>query len=89
MSDGEHLVVEGTEVLVVRTGNSLRVVCGDEPIGSLELAGDGTSFVARRPSGNAVTRPSAWGGAVTAQFGSRELAVRALLNLPEHGGDDG
>ncbi len=86
----EDLVVDGARVQFVRSDDgSLAVFTlaagNDEParIGSLELLGDGSSFVVRSLEGHALTRPSPWGGAVTAHFSSRDLAVRALLRAGE------
>ena len=83
----EDAVVDGAPVRFVRSGEgswsvfSLRAGSDEAvPIGSLELAEDGAGFVARRREGGVLTRPSPWGGPVTARFGSRDLAARALLD---------
>lgn len=76
----ETLVVDGLEVSVSSLeGNRFRLVSRDGEIGTLELVPGGAGFVARRPDGDSVKRPSPWGGEVTARFQTRELAVRALL----------
>lgn len=84
--NGGDLVIDGSRVRFVRSGDdSWRVIAsGGEDvlvdIGSLERVSDGSGFVARRLDGRALTIASRWGGAVTARYGSRELAARALLD---------
>jgi hypothetical protein len=84
--DDEDLVVDGARVRFDRSSDaSWRVVLagpgGDDPValGSLGLAGNGSDFTAQNADGDVLTKPSPWGGHVSAHFGSRELAVRALL----------
>lgn len=89
----DDLVVDGARVRFDRSSDtSWRVVVAlvtDEPVtdkpvepvalGSLELVRNGSGFTAQSSNGDVLTKPSQWGGRVTAHFGSRELAVRALL----------
>jgi len=82
MSEG--LVVNGVEIECSEMEDgSLRVsrldALGLLAIGTLELAPDGETFTARSPDGTPVTRPSQWGGRVSARFHTRTLAVEALL----------
>jgi hypothetical protein len=80
MSELDALVIDGTTVrFVPAAGGRLRVVAGDAGIGSIEPVADDSGYVARGRDDEPVTRASQWGGRVTARFGSKELAVRALL----------
>ena len=82
MSEGGGLVVDGTPVRFVRVDkDGLRVLAGEVELGSLEAARGRPGYFARRSSGELLTRPSPWGGEVSARFGTKELAVRALLEL--------
>lgn len=78
MSDDDVLTIDGASVrFVPREDGRLQVTVDDRDIGSIEPNPSG--FAAFSASGDALTRPSRWGGRVTARFGSKELAVRALL----------
>lgn len=82
MSDDPGLVVDGVSVRFVPTGSeAMRVLADDVDIGSLEPAGDGSGYLARRAGGEPLTRASQWGGEVSLRFGSKALAARALLEL--------
>lgn len=82
----DEIVVDGVRVRFVRSGDEpwrVYTLDGDDSdpvlIGTLELISSASGLAASRADGVALTRPSPWGGEVTAHFGSRELAVRALL----------
>jgi hypothetical protein len=78
----EELIVDGRPVrFLPESGNGWAVVTGADErlVGRLTLVEGGSGFIAFRADGSALTKPSRWGGAVTARFGSRELAARALL----------
>jgi hypothetical protein len=78
----ELLTIDGVEVEVRRDDPAvleLRHGPDLEPLGALELTGDGTAFVARTPRGDLLTQASPWGGPITARFRTRELGARALL----------
>lgn len=86
----EEISVEGVQVRFVRSDDGTWGVFTVAPreqastdrgirAGSLELLDNGSGFLARRPDGSALMRPSPWGGEVSARFSSRELAARALL----------
>lgn len=76
----ESIVVDGVEVTFdASSGDGLTVVADGRVLGRLELVRDSTEIVAFRTSGAPLRRRSRWGGEMTARFGSRELAVRALL----------
>jgi hypothetical protein len=80
--DDEELVVDGHSVRFLPESDGTWLVLTGEnqrSVGRLVLAENGTRFIAYRPDGRALTKPSRWGGTVTARFGSRELAARALL----------
>ena len=81
MSDTDVLLIDGLEVrFETAEDGSLRVLTPDGEIGQLELMASGAGFVARLTSGDRLTKPSHWGGAVTARFGTRELGARALIS---------
>lgn len=81
----EALVVDGVSVRFLPETEDTWSVVGDdgEMLGRLVLTQDRSRFVAYRADGDAVTKASRWGGRVTARFGTRELATRALLTPRE------
>ncbi len=52
-------------------------------LGRVTADGGREAYTAAGPDGELLMRPSQWLGKVTAKFGSRELAVRALLEASE------
>ncbi len=75
------LVIDGLEVRFENgEDGALRVLTPDGEIGRLELLPSAAGFVARLSSGDTLTKPSPWGGPVTARFGTRELGARALIS---------
>ncbi len=75
------LVIVGLEVRFENgEDGALRVLTPDGEIGRLELLPCAAGFVARLSSGDTLTKPSPWGGPVTARFGTRELGARALIS---------
>ena len=82
MNDDAAIVVDGTSVRFVSSaGGALRVLADERDVGSLDPVADGDGYTAQGADGEPLTRPSQWGGRVTARFGSKELAVRALLSI--------
>lgn len=74
--------VDGVEIAFEpedEDGSAVTVLADGRRLGRLELVEEGSGLVAYRENGQAVQRPSPWGGPVTARFQTRELAVRALL----------
>lgn len=72
--------VDGIEVRFEPTGEGrFAVTAGGRLLGHVSLVSGGSGFHAHRASGEAIERPSPWGGRVTARFASRELAARVLL----------
>lgn len=83
MSRDDELVIGDTSVRFVAGENDAwRVIVGGSDVGSLDPDPDGGGYTARGADGAPLTRASQWGGRVTARFGSKELAVRALLSVP-------
>ncbi len=84
MSDAEVLgllIIDGLEVSFESGEHgALRVLTPEGEIGRLELTASGAGFIARLSSGETLTKPSRWGGSVTARFGTRELGARALIS---------
>ncbi len=80
----DDLVIDGLTIRFHPEGVGLRVDCVSGArvgaLGTLEPAAKGESYHAVDLSGAPLTRLSPWGGAVTARFQTRELAVRALLD---------
>lgn len=76
----ESIAIDGVDVTFEPLGDGrVRVVADGREVGTLELVRDSTEFVARHPNGEPLRRWSSFGGEVTARFGSREVAARALL----------
>lgn len=83
--DSDAIDVDGIAIWFQPESDGLRVDVqsasgGLRPLGRLRTAPNGESYSAALASGTVLTRPSPWGGPVTARFQSRELAVRALLD---------
>jgi hypothetical protein len=78
--DPEPIDVDGVAVCFLPLdGNGFRVVAEGREVGRVELVRGSTELVAFRPDGEPLRAPSPWGGPVTARFGSRSVAARALL----------
>jgi hypothetical protein len=76
----DRIEIDGVEVsFVALEGGVFSLVARGREIGMVELVRDSTELVAFRPDGEPLRMPSRWGGSVTARFGSRSLAARALL----------
>jgi hypothetical protein len=76
------MVIDGMEVTFEPSKEGgWTALTGGRLIGRLLLVRGSTELVAFRPSGEPLRARSRWGGEITARFGSRELAVRALLKM--------
>ncbi len=76
----DRIEIDGIEVsFVPLDGGGFRVEARGREIGKVELVRDSTELIAFRPDGEPLRAPSPWGGPITARFGSRSLASRALL----------
>lgn len=72
--------VDGVEVGFEPDGEGRFAVHADGRfVGHVQLVEGGAGLFAYRENGEAMQRPSPWGGRVTARFSTRELAARALL----------
>ena len=77
------LTIDGVEIgfqKLAKRHFSVRLVSNGEELGQLRRSATMTGhFEAITPDGRTLQTPSRWSGTVNAVFGTRELAVRALL----------
>jgi hypothetical protein len=83
MTDEDALTVDGVEVLFRKLADgsySVQLAAIGEDLGNLQRSKQAGHFEAHTPDGRTIQMPSRWSGTINAVFGTRELAVRALLN---------
>ena len=81
------LTIDGVEIgfqKLAKRHFSVQLVSNGKELGQLRRSATMTGhFEAITPDGSTIQTPSRWSGTVNAVFGTRELAVRALLNARE------
>ena len=84
LTQEDILTINGVEIAFQRISRrdfSVRLVSNGEALGQLHRSATTAGrFEAITPYGRILQTPSRWSGTVNAVFGTRELAVRALLN---------
>lgn len=82
MTDDDALTVDGVEVRFQKLNDGTYIVhltASSEDLGRLQRSKQTGHFEAHTPDGRVIQMPSRWSGTINAVFGTRELAVRALL----------
>jgi hypothetical protein len=82
LTDEDALTVDGAEVQFQKLADgsySVHLAVSGEELGTLERSRLTNHFEAHTPDGRPLQMPSRWSGTINAVFGTRELAVRALL----------
>ena len=86
MAEDDVLTIDGVEVRFQKISDGalcVRLAASGEELGRLKKSQSMGHFEACTPDGRVLQMPSRWSGTINAVFGSRELAVRALLEARE------